>query len=419
MSGLGDSKKVQAQAENRAEGVAKEKLEASKSSKSSKSALEPAGPVLKSVSAFDPAPRLPESEPEGLGASSPENGPASAASKKKVEGYWARVWRQFRRRGLNILGLTIIASLVVVAAFADFIAADKPILLKYEEKLWVLPNMIDYPELRGVDNRSLRKDMMGDEWAIMPLYEWGPYSIPSLAEMHRSLPQGPNEDHLLGTDNTGRDTFSRLIHGTRISLSIGVVAVSIYIFIGIILGLLAGYFGGWIDVVISRITEIMLNFPLLFLILAIQGVLEKTSVFSTMVVIGLTRWTDPCRLIRAEVLKVRELDYVQASRALGSSSARILFRHVLPNTVAPLFVTATFGIASAILLESALSFLGFGAPEPTASWGLLMTDAFASILDPNARPLVLLPGFAIFLTVTAFNLVGEGLRDAIDPRLKT
>lgn len=358
----------------------------------------------------------PQENPSSTPPVSPE---IPAARPAKRESYWARVWGQFRRRKLNLVGLGVIGSLVLVAIFADFIASDKPILMKYDGKVWVLPNMIDYPQLQGIDARVLRDTMDVGEWAIMPLYERGPYSIPSLAEMHRSLPQGPNEDHILGTDNTGRDTFSRLVHGTRISLSIGVVAVSIYIFIGIILGLLAGFFGGWVDLVISRVTEIMLNFPLLFLILAIQGVLEKTSVFSTMVVIGLTRWTDPCRLIRAEVLKVRELDYVQASRALGSSSTRILFRHVLPNAVAPLFVTATFGIASAILIESALSFLGFGAPEPTASWGLLMTDAFASILNPDALPLVLLPGFAIFVTVTAFNLVGEGLRDAIDPRLKT
>lgn len=354
-----------------------------------------------------------------MSARIPGRAEAAARRRGRGESYWRRVWRQFRRRRLSLAGLALIGVLAGVALFADFIASDRPILLQYQGRLWVLPNMVDYAELRAVDNRFLREEMTEDEWAVFPLYERGPYSIPSLAEMARSLPQGPNEDHLLGTDNTGRDTFARLVHGTRISLSIGVVAVSIYILIGIVLGLLAGFFGGWVDLLISRATEIMLNFPLLFLLLAIQGVLEKTSVFSTMVVIGLTRWTDSCRLIRAEVLKVRELDYVQASRALGASPARILLRHVLPNAVAPLFVTATFGIASAILIESALSFLGFGAPDPTASWGLLMTDAFASILNPDARPLIVLPGLAIFLTVTAFNLVGEGLRDAIDPRLKS
>lgn len=331
----------------------------------------------------------------------------------------ARAWRQFKKRKLSVAGLGVIAFLVLVAVFADFLASDLPILLRYQERTWILPNVFQPQALAAVDNRMLREEMTEDEWAVFPLVEWGPYAVPSLSQMSEAPPLPPDEEHWLGTDNTGRDTFARLVHGTRISLSIGVVAVSIYILIGLLLGLVAGYFGGWVDVVVSRATEIMLNFPLLFLLLAIQGVLEKTSVFSTMVVIGLTRWTDSCRLVRAEVLKVRELDYVQASRALGAGSPRILFRHVLPNAVTPLFVTATFGVAAAVLIESALSFLGFGAPDPTASWGLLMKDGFESINLANAQPLILAPGLAIFVTVTAFNLVGEGLRDAIDPRLKT
>lgn len=333
-------------------------------------------------------------------------------------GPWRRAWRQFRKRTLNVAAVGVILALATVAIGADFLASDYPILLRYDDRLWILPNVIDYPALRPIDNRFLREEMTEDEWAVFPLHEVGPYSIPPLSELGR-LPQGPNDRHLLGTDNTGRDTLARLIHGTRISLSIGVVAVSIYILIGLLLGLVAGYFGGWIDLVITRLNEVLLNFPLLFLLLAIQGILERTSIYSTMVVIGLTRWTDACRLVRAEVLRIRELDYVQASRALGAGTPRILFRHILPNAIQPLFVTATFGVASAILIESALSFLGFGAPEPTASWGLLMTDGFQSILSPEARMLVLLPGLAIFVTVTAFNLAGEGLRDAIDPRLKT
>lgn len=341
-----------------------------------------------------------------------------AGPQARNESYARRVWRRLRRNRMSMAGLAIIVALAFVAVFADFIASDLPIALHYKGETYILPNVFHPTALQATNNRELRRDMTVDEWAIFPLYDWGPYSIPPLMEMLEDPPQAPSDTHILGTDNTGRDTFARLVHGTRISLSIGVVAVSIYLVIGAFLGLLAGYFGGWTDRIISRVTEMVLNFPLLFLLLAIQGVLEKTTVFSTMVVIGLTRWTDPCRLVRAEVLRVRELDYVQASRALGASSLRILLRHVLPNAVTPLFVTATFGIASAVLIESALSFLGFGAPDPTASWGLLMTDGFTSILLPAARPLVLLPGLAIFITVTAFNLFGEGLQDAIDPRLK-
>lgn len=339
---------------------------------------------------------------------------------RRSESFGRRVWRQFRKKRLSLLGLAVIGLFSLIAIFADFIASDHPILLRYEGETYILPNVVENRKLAALDNRQLRERMGPDDWAIFPLYDYGPYSVPPLLELvDDAPPQGPTDRHLLGTDNTGRDTFARLVHGARISLSIGVVAVSIYVLIGLLLGLLAGYFRGWVDLVISRATEVMLNFPLLFLLLAIQGVLEKTSVFSTMVVIGLTRWTESCRLVRAEVLKVRELDYVQASRALGGSAPRILLRHILPNAVAPLFVTATFGVASAILIESALSFLGFGAPDPTASWGLLMTDGFQSILQADARPLIVLPGLAIFVTVTAFNLVGEGLRDAIDPRLRT
>ncbi len=336
----------------------------------------------------------------------------------RSDSFSRRVWRQLRRRRLSMLGLGVITVLALAACFADFIASDRPIALRFHDRTYWLPNLIDYPALAAVNNRQLHEDMDEDEWAIFPLYEYGPYAIPALAELQGTLPLPPSREHVLGTDNTGRDTLARLIHGTRISLSIGFIAVAIYVVIGAVLGLLAGFFGGWVDVIISRITEITLNFPLLFLLLAIQGVLEKTSVFSTMVVIGLTRWPDACRLIRAEVLRIRELDYVQAIRALGGSSTRILLRHVLPNAMAPLFVTATFGVAAAILIESALSFLGFGAPDPAASWGLLMNDGFQSILNPDAWPLIVLPGLAIFVTVAALNFVGEGLRDAIDPRLR-
>lgn len=334
------------------------------------------------------------------------------------ESFGARAWRQFKRQKAAMAGLAVIVLLVLVALFADFIAADEPILLHLDGTTYLFPNMRHIPALEAKDNAWLRENMTVDDWAVFPLFERGPYSIPPLSELTGSLPLGPGPGHPLGTDSTGRDVLARLVHGSRVSLSVGVVAVGIYMLIGTVLGLLSGYYGGVTDQLISRATEIVMNFPLLFLLLALQGVLEKTTLVSTMVVIGLTGWTGACRLVRAEVLRVRELDYVVASRALGAGSPRILLRHVLPNAVAPLFVTATFGIASAVLIEAALSFLGFGAPQPTASWGLLMTDGFTSILRPEARSLVLLPGLAIFVTVTAFNLVGEGLRDAIDPRLK-
>ncbi len=224
----------------------------------------------------------------------------------------------------------------------------------------------------------------------------------------------PSWEHWLGTDDTGRDLLSRLIHGTRISLSIGLVAVSIYITIGVILGALAGYFGGWVDILISRLIELMICFPVFFLIIAIVAYLPQ-SIYNIMIVIGLTGWARVARLVRGEFLRIRNIDYVSAAKALGLKNGRIIYRHVLPNALAPVFVSATFGIAAAILVESGLSFLGFGVPPNVASWGSIL--AKARELLPSGWWITTFPGLAIFITVTVLNLVGEGLRDAMDPRL--
>jgi len=230
------------------------------------------------------------------------------------------------------------------------------------------------------------------------------------------LPLPPGPEHLLGTDHAGRDTLARLAHGTRVSLGVGIAAALVQVTIGLALGVAAGFFGGLLDAGVTLLAEILLSFPLLLLLLGIQGVLEQTTLMSTMLVIGLTRWADTSRLVRAEALRVRALPYVEASRALGNPEWRTLLRHVLPNCLAPALVATTFAVGSAILLESALSFLGFGAPEPTASWGLLMADGFQDVLGPDARILILLPGVLIFLSVSAFNLIGDGLRELLDPR---
>jgi peptide/nickel transport system permease protein len=226
---------------------------------------------------------------------------------------------------------------------------------------------------------------------------------------------GPGRDHLLGTDDRGRDVLARMIHGSRVSLSVGFVAVSIYTVIGIFLGALAGFYGGRVDMIVSRIIEVMMCFPTFFLILALLAFLPR-NIFMVMVVIGLTGWTGVARLVRGEFLKQRKLDYVTAGKAIGASNLRIIFYHVLPNSLAPVLVSATFGVAGAILTESSLSFLGFGVPPPTPSWGDILSQSKQYI--DFAWWLTVFPGAAIFLTVTAYNLVGEGLRDAVDPRLK-
>ena len=221
--------------------------------------------------------------------------------------------------------------------------------------------------------------------------------------------------HWLGTDSIGRDTLCRMIWGGRVSLSVGIVAVSIYVTIGIVIGSIAGYFRRIIDLLVSRVIEIVICFPSFFLILTIVA-FAGPSIFNIMLVIGVTGWTGVARLVRAEFLRLGEQEFVLAGRALGYSPLRIIFRHVLPNALAPVLVSATFGVAGAILTESGLSFLGFGITVPKPSWGGILASGRDAI---NRAPwLIYFPGLAIFLTITAYNLVGEALRDAADPRLR-
>jgi len=224
-----------------------------------------------------------------------------------------------------------------------------------------------------------------------------------------------NGAHWLGTDELGRDILCRMIWGGRISLSVGMVAVAIYVSIGIVVGSLAGYFRGVCDLIVSRIIEVVICFPAFFLILTIVALIGP-GLLNIMIVIGLTGWTGIARLVRSEFLRLVDQDFVLASRALGYSPLRIIFRHVLPNAMAPVLVSATFGIAGAILTESALSFLGLGITVPTPSWGGILADGRQALL--RAPWLIHFPGLAIFITITSYNLVGEALRDAADPRLR-
>jgi len=225
----------------------------------------------------------------------------------------------------------------------------------------------------------------------------------------------PSSAHPFGTDELGRDVLSRMIYGAGISLKVGLVAVGIAVIIGVLLGAVAGYYGGWIDVVIMRLVDIMLCFPSFFLILAVIAFLEP-SIFNIMAVIGLTSWMGITRLVRAEFLTLKERDFILAERAFGAGSLRIIFSHILPNAMAPVLVAATLGIASAVLTESALSFLGIGVQPPTPSWGNILTQG-KEVLGV-AWWMSVYPGLAILLTVLGYNLLGEGIRDAIDPRLK-
>lgn len=225
----------------------------------------------------------------------------------------------------------------------------------------------------------------------------------------------PSTAHPLGTDDLGRDVLARMAHGARISLSVGFVAVGLATLIGLVVGLLSGFYGGRIDAVLMRLVDMMLCFPAFFLILSVIAFIGP-SIWNIMIIIGLTGWMGVARLVRAETLSLKERDFVAAARAQGAGDARIIFRHVLPNTLAPILVAATLGVAGAILTESALSFLGIGVQPPTPSWGNILTAGKDNI--EYAWWLSLFPGLAILFTVLGYNLLGEGIRDAADPRLK-
>ncbi len=239
-----------------------------------------------------------------------------------------------------------------------------------------------------------------------------PYD-PTAIDVHNVL-SPPSKAHPLGTDELGRDVLSRMIWGSRVSLKVGFVAVGIALLIGIIIGAIAGFYGGKVDAVLMRFVDIMLAFPTFFLILAVIAILEP-SIFTIMVVIGVTSWMDVARLVRAEFLTLKERDFVIAARSLGAGDLRLIFWHILPNALSPVFVAATFGVAGAILIESGLSFLGLGVQPPNPSWGNILTAGKDNI--EVAWWLSLYPGLAILITVLSYNLVGEGLRDALDPRL--
>lgn len=272
-----------------------------------------------------------------------------------------RVLRAFLRNPLALLGAILIVALVLVAVAAPWIAPYDPLEL----------NLLS------------------------------PY-----------LPPG-GEGHLLGTDNFGRDILSRLIHGSRISLFIGLIVVSIASVTGTLLGLLAGYLGGWVDALIMRTVEIFYAFPFLILVIAVIA-LFGPSIFNVMWVLGVVSWPVYARLVRAQVLTLRETEYVEAARASGGGAGRIMLRHILPNALTPLLVTATFGIPEAILASAALGFLGLGVQPPTPEWGVMVSEGKDFIRI--APTLIMWPGLAIMLVVMSFNFVGDGLRDALDPR---
>jgi peptide/nickel transport system permease protein len=273
-----------------------------------------------------------------------------------------RRWLRFKRHKLALIGTTILAVIVVLALLAPLVSG-------------LDPNRID----------------LGSAYAA------------------------PSARHLLGTDKQGRDVWTRLVYAARVSVSVGIVSVAIFITIGTLLGALSGYAGGIVDMVIQRVTEIVMTFPSLILIITVVS-LVGPSIYNVFLVIGLLGWPATCRLVRAEVLTLREREFTVAARCIGVPAARIIVRHMLPNVVAPVTVAATLGVAGAILTETSLSFLGLGVQPPTPSWGNLLTAAASPNVLERMPWLWLPPGLAIALSVLAINFIGDGLRDALDPR---
>jgi peptide/nickel transport system permease protein len=240
-----------------------------------------------------------------------------------------------------------------------------------------------------------------------------PYDPVLQALDDRLLP--PSAGHWMGTDQYGRDVLSRLLHGSRVSLAVGLVAVSILVLVGTLVGSLAGFYGGLVDGILMRLVDILLCIPTFFLILMVIAFVGP-NILNIMVIIGVTSWTDVARLVRGEILALKEREFIQAARVMGFSDARIILKHLLPNALGPVLVVATLGVGSCILVESSLSFLGLGVQPPTASWGNMLMEGKGHLTD--AWWLITFPGAAIFLTVLGYNLLGEGVRDLLDPRLK-
>ena len=361
-------------------------------------------------------------------------------------GFWRQTWRRFRRRPLSMLALLVVFLLGLVAVFSPAIAGSKPIVVSYQPlpvkdsstgEMVEQPRQLFFPAMgyfkREWENPVFFRDGFRkqygrklfekdpDAWAIWPLVFQDPYrrmqegEWPGRPANPRHAEGEPSAMNLFGTDSSGRDVFAQMVHGTRTALLVGFVSMGIAATIGIAIGALAGYFGGWIDSLLSRFIEVVICVPTLVLILAMIAIVEKVEIYHTMSVIGLTSWTGIARLTRGEFLRLREFDFVQAARVTGVSTPGIIFRHILPNAIAPVLVPITFGIAAAILIESSLSYLGFGPPG-VPSWGSLLSEGRRNVED--LWWLIVFPGAAIFLAVLCYNLIGEGLQEATDPRLR-
>lgn len=331
--------------------------------------------------------------------------------------YWSLVKHQYKKNTLAMISMYIVVFLVFIAVTADFLANSKPLYASYKGETY-FPVIKDY--LNDIGISKWAPDMINANWKELDNQNklesvvWTPVPYGSREIDLKNSLSPPRGDHYLGTDAIGRDLLAGLIHGSRVSLSVGFIAAGIALLIGIVLGSMAGYYGGKVDLIIMRFVEIMMTLPTFFLIITIVAI-YGSSIWYIMAAIGFTSWTGDAKLIRGEVLKVRNMEYITAANSIGFSNKQIIFRHVIPNAIAPVLVSGAFAIAGAILTEAGLSFLGFGVSATTVTWGSLLNEARGA---SNAWWLAIFPGFMIFIAVVTYNLIGEGFRDALDPRLR-
>ena len=312
-----------------------------------------------------------------------------------------------RRPRAERLGWAILALLTLSAVLADLLASDLPLACRHHQRLYILPALTHPIALAELDNQTIAAAQEPGDWALRPPVPFAP-EAQHPGGVTRVL-EPPSRTHWLGTDDRGRDVLARLIHGTRVVLFVGPLAVTLYVAFGLVIGVLAAA-GRKLDFVLGRLVEAALLFPTLLLLLAIQGLTSSSSLTEVALAIAVTQWPHVARLARAEALRAATLPHVEAARALGASPSRILALHIAPSAALPALTTAAFGIGQAVLFESALTFLGFGVPPPTASWGELLAQAQASGLEPW---LLWPPTLAIALVVLACNLVGESMREKI------
>lgn len=338
-------------------------------------------------------------------------------------------WLRFRKSKGALAGLAILIVMAATAYFAPVIANNRPIVARCDGRLYFPAIKQLFPFKYFAPSDPISRKLMNDpQWLergaygndvvtfkIMPPAPWSPYQT-DLGAIHH--PPGLAGRHFLGCDDEGRDVFARLVYGTKVSLLVGFLAVGVASLIGLVLGGAAGFFGGWLDfLLVSRLIEVMMCFPTFFFILTVVAVMDPRylNVWTIMLIIGLTSWPSTARYARAEFMRLKEMEFVVAARSLGAGSLRVAVKHILPGAMTPILINAVFGIAGAILLEAALSFLGVGVQPPEPSWGNVLSEVTRYW---NAWWMGVFPGAAIFLAVLSYNLVGDGVRDALDPGFK-